>query len=193
MPQKDKKWSPNDGYEGGGRALTKTKKAKKNKKKPKPKSSGDKAIVKNPKEVECLELIVMCGDDDVDVHSTSSLSQSEDDESGDEDEPKELEAHQFEWHTAKGLLEGLSFHYDEDAYMNKSTGQQIDLLVKKYTPTQLKPVFMLLCLPLNLSPMDLNLNAITTKMKAGTMLKQLILPAIEGNDSDVDSGNGGKR
>ena len=56
-----------------------------------------------------------------------------------------------------------------------------------------KSVFMLLCLPLNLNPMDLNLNAITTKMKAGTMLKQLILPAIEGNDSDVDSGNGGKR
>ena len=56
-----------------------------------------------------------------------------------------------------------------------------------------KSVFMLLCLPLNLNPMDLNLIAITTKTKAGTMLKQLILLAIEGNDSDVDSGNGGKR
>ena len=56
-----------------------------------------------------------------------------------------------------------------------------------------KSVLMLLCLSLNLNPMDLNLIAITTKTKAGTMLKQLILLAIEGNDSDVDSGNGGKR
>ena len=146
-----------------------------------------------PVETECFEYVDMSLDDDVNGHRTSSSFESGDDESGGEDVPKVLEAHHFQWHTEEGLSKGLSFHYGKDDFMNKSTGQKIDLLVKNYSPTQQRPVFMLLCVPLNRDPMDLNLNAITTKMKAGTMLKQLILPAIEGNDSDVDSGNGGKR
>ena len=149
---------------------------------------------KTPEAAEsvCNDIIDMCGNDGDDLHDTSSSSESEGDESGDEEEPKELEAHQFEWHTPKGLLEGLAFHYEEDAYTNKTTGQQIDLLVKKYTPTQLKTVLMSLCFSLTCDPKDLNLNAITTKKKAGALLKQLIVPALEEHESDVHSSDGDK-
>ena len=153
---------------------------------------GKTATAPEDTESACKDVIDMCGNDVEDIEDASSSSESEEVESGGEEEQKELEAHQFEWHTSKGLLEGLAFHYEEDVYMNKTTRQQIDLLVKKYTPTQLKPVLMSLCFSLRRDPKDLNLNAITTKNKAGALLKQLIMPAIEGNDRDDDSGYGEK-
>ena len=158
------------------------------------KSAKTAKTAKTPEAAEsvCKNVINMCDNDGDDLHNTSSSSESEGDESGDEDEPKELEAHQFEWHTQKGLVEGLAFHYEEDAYTNKTTGQQIDLLVKKYTPTQLKPVLMSLCFSLTRDPKDLNLNAITTKKKAGDLLKQLIVPALDAHESDVHSGDDDK-
>ena len=148
-------------------------------------------ITKNtePVETECYSDVDISSDNDVTGHHTSSSSESGDDESGREDVPKVLQAHHFKWHTEEGLLEGLLFHYDKDDFLNKSVGEKIDMLVKKYTPTQLKPVFILLCLPLNQDPTTLNLNAITTKTKAGTMLKQLIVPVIEDNECDVQSGD----
>ena len=148
-------------------------------------------ITKNtePVETECYSDVDISSDNDVTGHHTSSSSESGDDESGREDVPKVLQAHHFKWHTEEGLLEGLSFHYDKDDFLNKSVGEKIDMLVKKYSPTQLKPVFILLCLPLNQDPTTLNLNAITTKTKAGTMLKQLIVPAIEDHECDVQSGD----
>lgn len=148
-------------------------------------------ITKNtePVETECYSDVDISSDNDVTGHHTSSSSESGDDESGREDVPKVLEAHHFQWHTEEGLSKGLSFHYDKDDFLNKSVGEKIDMLVKKYTPTQLKPVFILLCLPLNQDPTTLNLNAITTKTKAGTMLKQLIVPVIEDNECDVQSGD----
>ena len=148
-------------------------------------------ITKNtePVETECYSDVDISSDNDVTGHHTSSSSESGDDESGREDVPKVLEAHHFKWHTEEGLLEGLLFHYDKDDFLNKSVGEKIDMLVKKYTPTQLKPVFILLFLSLNQDPTTLNLNAITTKTKAGTMLKQLIVPVIEDNECDVQSGD----
>jgi len=118
--------------------------------------------------------------------STSSSSDSDDEESIDEDDTKELEAHQFEWHTSDGLMEGLSSHYDADDYKNKSTSQQIDMLVKKYTPAQLKPVFIMLSMSVNDNAKDLNLNVITTKKIASAKLKAIIVPLIDGDESDVD-------
>ena len=50
----------------------------------------------------------------------------------------ELEARQFEWHTTKGLLEGLSSHYNENDYVTKNAIEKIDLLLEKYTLVQLK-------------------------------------------------------
>ena len=138
-------------------------------------------------------IIDMCDNDGDDLHDTSSSSESEDDESGDEEGQKELEAHHFHWHTQTGLLEGLASHYEEDAYTNKSIEQQIDLLVKKYTATQLRLVLLSLCFHLTRDPKDLNLNAITTKNKAGVLLKQLIVPALDEHESNVHSGVNEKR
>jgi len=118
--------------------------------------------------------------------STSSSSESDDEESIDEDDTKELEAHQFEWHTTAGLMEGLSSHYDADDYKNKSTSQQIDMLVKKYTPAQLKPVFIMLSISVNGNAKDLNLKVITNKKIASAKLKAIIVPLIDGDESEDD-------
>ena len=113
--------------------------------------------------------------------------------SDDEEEQEALEAHHFLWHTPMGLLEGLASHYEEEAYMNKSIEEQIDLLVKKYTPTQLKLVIVSTCFHLTRDPKDLDLKAITSKNKAGLLLKELILPALDEHESDVHSGVNEKR
>lgn len=138
-------------------------------------------------------IIDMCDNDGDDLHDTSSSSESEDDESSEEEEQKALEAHHFHWHTQMGLLEGLASHYEEEAYVNKSSEEQIDLLVKKYTPTQLKLVIVSACVHLTHDPKDLNLNAVTSKNKAGVLLKQLIVPALDEHESDVHSGVNEKR
>ena len=136
---------------------------------------------------------MVCDNDGDDLHDTSSSSESEDDESSDEEEQKALEAHHFNWHTPMGLLEGLASHYEEEAYMNKSIEEQIDLLVKKYTPTQLKLVLVSACYHLTRDPKDLNLNAVTSKNKAGVLLKELIVPALDEHEPDVHSGVNEKR
>ena len=35
---------------------------------------------------------------------------------------KELETHRFDWHTPGGPLERFLYVYDDDTYINKSTG-----------------------------------------------------------------------
>jgi hypothetical protein len=94
-------------------------------------------------------------DHETNCSNVPALGNDEEDKDN-EDKPEELEARQFDWHTSEDLLEGLSFHYDDDAYINKSTGQQIDMLVKKYTLTQLKPVIVLLSFAANINSRDLN-------------------------------------
>ena len=44
----------------------------------------------------------------------------------------ELEAHQIDWHTTEGLLEGLSAHCNEDNYLTILFSERINLLSKKY-------------------------------------------------------------
>ena len=152
-------------------------------------------VTKNIKEdedfVESDVVIDMCKGNN--GASTSSSSDNDDGESDDNDDLKELQAHQFEWHTASGLLEGLSFHYDVNAYENKGTEQQIDMLVKKYTPAQLKPVFIMSSIAASDNTKDLNLNVITTKIMAGTKLKEIIVPIIDGDESDDESRGNGNR
>ena len=78
-------------------------------------------------------------------------------------------------------------------YENKGTGQQIDMLVKKYTPAQLKPVFIMSSIAASGNTPDLNLDVITTKRKAGTKLKEIIVSIINGDESDDESREDGNR
>ena len=75
-------------------------------------------------------------------------------------------------------MEGLSHHYYHGAYINKSTAEQIEMLVKKYSIGQLKYTIILSSAE-NANLRGMHLNAITTKAKAGSKLKEIIVPIIE--------------
>ena len=67
------------------------------------------------------------------------------------------------------------------------------MLVKKYTPAQLKPIFIMSSIAASGNTPDLNLDVIITKRKAGTKLKEIIVSIINGDESDDESREDGNR
>ena len=80
------------------------------------------------------------------------------------DEP---EAHQFDWHTTEGLLEGIPSHYNKEYHLTNIVSERIDLLLKKYTLPQLKTVMSLMCVAISLNQKDMNTKYIILKPAAG--------------------------
>ena len=113
------------------------------------KRSGHKGFAKVPIPEQCPRPVII-----TDKDTTNNVN---------EDEPRkteELQAHEFDWHTLDGLLEGIVHCYDNAVYAKEHASEQTDMLVKRYSVRQLKHVIVLSSAN-TLSLKGLNLHCIT--------------------------------